>query len=135
MEEDIEDDLADPFLQFKSFLLFNIKILSKDDVKHAIFRSLRERGTLDTSMKYYQWWVKNNSNEMLRLVQSANRPLIKGWRMLFTALQRLCMFWLSVKNQDLKSVRKGDVYMYLIAQILMKRLITKKAQKAHQYKS
>ena len=123
LEEDIVDDLADPFLQFKSFVKHNIELLTKDDVVHAILRYLRERGLHDNNMEYYKWWIKNNYEQMFRILQSANKPLIKGWRKLLIALQRLCLFWFSVKNQDLKSVRRGDVYMYLVSKILLKQIL------------
>ena len=119
-EEDIKEDLANPFEQFKSFILYNINLLNQKDVIQSILKQLKENGLeKKVYLEYYKWWINKIFREIRTIIQHADKSLTEGWKKLFTALQCLCLFWFSVRNQDIKLIRKGDLYMYLLSQLLL----------------
>lgn len=119
---DITHDLADPFKQFKSFILFNLKLLTQPDVIDSIFKKLRNEGYLKSENHVRcRLWIYKKYRETLSVVQQAHVPDEQNWKKLFSALKLLSLFWFSVNNHDMTKVRKVDVFVYLLSQYLMKK--------------
>ena len=122
-EDDIEDELVDPFEQFKSFVMYNVNLLKENDVIKTILRYPIECGIVRYNLfVFFKWRTERNHREISQLTQLADRPLKEGWRKLFSALQRLCLFWFSVKSKEVNAIRREDVYIYLLTQILLNRI-------------
>lgn len=123
LEKDIENDPANPFEQFKSFIIHNINLLNQDDVIQSIIRQLKKSGMCKKiHLQYYRWWIVKIFKEIQMATRSARKPVLEGWKQLLSSLQCLCLFWFSVKNQDMRLIRKGDLYMYLLAQNLLNKI-------------
>ena len=126
LEEDIAEEIVDPFEQFKSFVFYNVRLLRKSEIIKTVLRYPLEYGIVKHNLfGFFKWRTDKNFKEISKLIQSADKPLIEGWRKLFTALQRLSLFWFSVKNKNLKVIRKLDIYIYLLTQILLERISRK----------
>lgn len=122
MEEDIQDKIVNPFEQLKSFTLYNVNQLKDPDVIEIILREHERLGLLkETNAWYYRGQINKNYKQILEVVENAAKISREGYCKLFEALQRLCLFWFSVRNEDIKRIRKSDIYIYRLSRLLMRR--------------
>lgn len=122
MQEDIEGKIVNPFEQLKSFILYNVNLLKDPDVVSIILAEHERLGLLnETNSWYYRGQISKNYKQILEVVESARTISREGYCKLFEALQRFCLFWFSVRNEDVKRVRKSDMYIYQLSRLLMKR--------------
>lgn len=120
MAEDIKDDPANPFEQFKSFLLFHIDLLKEKDVSEAILKEHEYLGLLnDTNAWYYRGQIDKNHRLMRQSVEMSNAISIEGYCKLFHTVQKLCVFWFSVRNEKVERVRKSDIMAYKLCRFLL----------------
>lgn len=122
LKEDIEENVVNPFEQLKSFTRFHAELLKESDVGNAILREHERLGLLtETNTWYYRGQINKNYKYILEVLDSAKTINIEGYCKLFEALQRLCFFWFSVRNENIQRVRKSDIYVYKLIRILMAR--------------
>ncbi|MCX6579070.1 MAG: hypothetical protein NT166_02680 [Candidatus Aminicenantes bacterium] len=122
MKKDLEGKIVNPFDQLKSFILYNVNLLKDPDVVSIILAEHERLGLLnETNSWYYRGQINKNYKQILDVTESAKTVSREGYCKLFEALQRLCLFWFSVRNEDIKRVRKSDIYIYRLTRILMKR--------------
>lgn len=121
MRKEIAQDLADPFSQFKSFLRYNITLLSEEDVVLTIFTYLKKRKIVSPSnYKFFKIWLLNKQQLWRPMIESALEPDRDGWMRVFTVLKEFASFWLSVRGDDESMSRRGDLYMYHLTCILLR---------------
>ncbi|MCU0286102.1 MAG: hypothetical protein MUF15_06850 [Acidobacteria bacterium] len=122
LQENIEGKIVNPFEQLKTFTLYNVNLLKDPDVIAIILEEHARLGLLKESNSwYYRGQIEKNYKQILEVVESAGSISREGYCKLFEALQRLSLFWFSVRNEDIKRVRKSDIYIYRLARLLMKR--------------
>lgn len=122
LKKDIKEDVVNPFEQLKTFTRFHTDLLKEPDVGNAILREHERLGLLtETNTWYYRGQINKNYKQVVEVLDSAAAISIDGYCRLFEALQRLCLFWFSVRNENIKRVRKSDIYIYKLTRILMAR--------------
>lgn len=122
LKEDIEENVVNPFEQLKSFIRFHTDLLKEPDVANAILREHERLGLLtETNTWYYRGQINKNYKQILEVLDNAEKISIEGYCKLFEALQRLCLFWFSVRNENIQRVRKSDIFAYRLTRILMAR--------------
>jgi hypothetical protein len=122
LKEEIEGQQVNPFEQLKTFTRFRVDLLKTPDVLNSILTQYRQVGVLDdTNAWYYRGQVTKNYKQILEVVESAKTAVVEDYCKLFDALQRICLFWFSVKNEDINHVRKSDIYIYKLTHILLSR--------------
>lgn len=120
MAEDLKEDLANPFEQFKSFLIFHIDLLKEKDVTDAILKEHERLGLLnDTNAWYYRGQIDKNHKLLTQSVISANSLTVEGYCQLFHTVQKLCVFWFSVRSEKVERVRKSDIMAYKLCRFLL----------------
>jgi len=122
LQEDIEADVVSPFDQLKSFIRFHTELLKESDVANAILREHEYLGLLtEANTWYYRGQINKNYKQLLEVLDNAETGSVEGYCKLFEALQRLCRFWFSVRNEEKQRVRKSDIFTYRLTRILMAR--------------
>ena len=122
LTREIEGQQVNPFEQLKTFTRFRADLLKTSDVLSSILMEYKRVGVLDdTNGWYYKGQVTKNYKQIIEIVESAKTAVVEDYCKLFEALQRICLFWFSVKNEDIKKVRKSDIYIYQVTRILLKR--------------
>jgi hypothetical protein len=122
LKEEIDETVVNPFRQLKEFALFHASLLKEADVCTAILREHERLGLLtETNTWYYRGQVNKNYKQVVEALESAKEPVIEDYCKLFDALQRLSLFWFSVRSENIKRVRKSDIYLYKLSLILMNR--------------
>lgn len=122
LSDDISADPADPFHQFKKFILFNLELLNEPDVLDSIFKELRDQGILKPdNIGQCRMWVKGKYEEVSDMVQHAHKAVKEDWVKLFSTLKWITTFWFSVKKHDPDKIRKVDKFHYFLALILIRK--------------
>lgn len=122
LKEDFEEKVVNPFKQLKSFTRFYLNLLKQSDVIEAILREHKELGLLtETNIWYYKGQINKNYIQILEVLESAESAVIEDYCEIFETLQRLCLFWFSVRNEDIKRIRNSDIYVYKLTYILLNR--------------
>ena len=124
LETDIEAEgrAVNPFDQLKAFILENIALLKEKDVEGAILREHERLGLLnDTNLWYYRGQIDKSYKALREAVGSAEKATIEDYRKLFFSLQRWCTFWFSVRNEEIKRVRKSDLMLYRLTRYLLEK--------------
>jgi len=122
LQEDIEENVVNPFDQLKSFIRFHTELLKESDVANAILREHERLGLLtEANTWYYRGQINKNYKQLLEVLDNADTISIQGYCKLFEALQRLCLFWFSVRNENKQRVRRSDIFAYRLTRVLMAR--------------
>lgn len=122
LNKEAEEKGVNCFEQLKSLVIYNINLLKENNVTNAILKEHEKLGLLnETNIWYYRGQVNKNYRQLLAAAQSAESAVIEDYCKLFEALQRLSLFWFSVRNEDINRVRKSDLYIYRLTRLLMKR--------------
>jgi hypothetical protein len=125
LKEEIEGQQVNPFEQLKTFTHFRVDLLKTPDVSRSILRGYERLGLLDESNAwYYRGQISKNYKQIIEMVEKAKTAIVEDYCRLFEALHRLCLFWFSVRNEDIKQVRKSDIYIYKLTRILLNRYRT-----------
>lgn len=130
LEEDIAGKPVNPFVQLKTFILYNVDVIKDADVSNAILKEHEKLGLLnDTNSWYYRGQIDKNHKSIRDLVEQVTAPTLEGYLDLFHALKRLCAFWFSVRNEEPNRVRRSDVMMYKLLRLLLAKYKKKTADK------
>ncbi len=122
LKDDFEEKMINPFLQMKTFTRNNINLLKDADVGEAILKEHEKLGLLQESNAwYYRGQISKNHKQILKVIESARLPIPRHYCALFEALNRLCLFWFSVRNENIKRVRRSDIFIYKLTLILLNR--------------
>ncbi|MCP4214901.1 MAG: hypothetical protein GY765_09600 [bacterium] len=124
LQTDIDTKMVNPFEQIKSFSRNSVNLLKDADVVEAILDEHKGLGLLnDTNSWYYKGQISKNHKQILRVVEGARFPIIAHYCRIFEALQRLCLFWFSVRSENIKRVRLSDLYIFKLTLILLDRYV------------
>lgn len=122
LEKEIEINLVNPFEHLKSFALNSIDLIKEKDVAAAILREHQLLGLLnETNYWYYRGQIDKSYRDLRKEVEKAKGATPGDYRRLFMGLHRLSTFWFSVRNQDIKRVRKSDILMYKLTRVLLEK--------------
>ena len=122
-KDDIYNGDINPFQEFKSFLQFNVDLLTQNDVIDSILRIVRDdTSSNESKLAYYQWRTFKTNRELTSLISEALDIGQEGWEKLFTAIQQICLFWFSIRLKDLCLIRSGDMFMFLISRVLINQI-------------
>jgi len=119
---EVRDDLVDPAEQFRAFVAFEADLLLEDDVRNAVFQETNHNGTPRAGSV---WDYQERILVVNRLLKDllAKRPedrhaAIAG---MCRAVEQLSLFWFDVRRHDLRRVRRSDIFMFLLAQLVRSR--------------
>lgn len=119
-EAEIDKKLINPFDQLKSFIQFSVNLLKEPDVTNAILREHERLGLLnETNSWYYRGQINKSFKQILEVVENARNVNQEEWCKLFEALHRLTLFWFSVRSENIKRVRKSDIYIFKLSMLLL----------------
>jgi len=123
-DEDRVDTLPEnPFIQFKEFVIYMVEQLKTSDVEESIFREYKELGLLKNSTRwYYKGTINRAYEEIIELVVSARKAIPEDYKKLLISLKKHSIFWFSVRRENLDRIRKSDIFIYRLSNILLKKL-------------
>ena len=123
MQEDIKEEQINPFKQFKLFILRLMKLLKERDVRDAIISELDNNGVLnDNNLWYYRGRIDITYKDIHKFLETADNPDYPDYRALFLSIKALSKFWFAQRNENMKKIRKSDLFAYKLSAILIEKI-------------
>lgn len=119
---EIDDKPLNPFEQFRELTSYEVALLLQEDVKKAIFNEINQMGSLNGDNVWdYQGRIIEKSRELNELIVTGASDVSSIFFTLCLVLEQLCLFWFDVKQEDIRRIRRSDIYIYKLARILQGR--------------
>jgi len=130
----IKPEPVNPFSQFKTFVLFQIKLLQETDVVKAIIRDGQESKSLGKWNEYY-WRIRISQiyQKAMDLIKEKQCSTIKDCINCFFILQDICQLWFDIRYKNGRPIRPCDIITYKLTKVLLKK-IAKKSNHINQKK-
>ena len=103
--------------EFNNLVVFLIDLLIEEDVQKVISEEYKELSS--KNKKQVEDMVLQNHNEFLKLLKNIEPSKGESYLKLFDALKNLSMFWFKIKNWDSLKIRKSDIYIYKLTELLL----------------
>lgn len=103
--------------EFNNLVVFLIDLLLEEDVQKVISEEYKELSSEDK--KQIEDMVLQNHNEFLKLLKNIELSKSESYLKLFDALKNLSMFWFEIKNWDSLKIRKTDIFIYKLTELLL----------------
>jgi hypothetical protein len=119
---EIEREPVNPAEQFREFIRFQVDLLLEEDVKKAVFREVNHLGLLNGGNVWdYQEQIINKNRELREQVAKGGGDIMKTIATLCHVLEQLSLFWLQIKQENIRSARCSDIYLYTLSRIVKNR--------------
>jgi hypothetical protein len=117
-----ENTPLNPIEQFRELIRYEVDQLLEEDVKKAVFNEINQMGSLngDNIWDYLERVIEKN-RELNELIITGASEVSSIFFTSCLVLEQLCLFWFDVKQQDIRRVRRSDIYIYKLARILQGR--------------
>lgn len=119
-KEDIKNELENPFEQFKGFVENCVNLLKSDDVVFAILREHIRAGLInEKNINDYKKRIDKIYLEITEILKTIKEPSVMNYKKLLVILINFSKLWFMVRNENLKYVRKSDIYIYKLSNIIL----------------
>jgi hypothetical protein len=116
-----EDELYDKshisFIEFKNLVLFLIDLLLEEDVQKSIAKEYEKLST--ENKKQVKDMILQNHKEFVKLLKNIEASKDENYTKLFNTLKNLSTFWFKIKSWNSLKIRKTDIFMYQLTEILL----------------
>ncbi len=121
--EEVRGDLIDPAEQLRSFIACEVDQLLEPDVRNAVLQETHAKdqprdGADDCEERILM------INRLLKFMLAKNDgDTPAAIATLCRALEQLARFWFEVHGNDIRRVRRSDIFMFLLAHLVQKRCL------------
>ena len=120
--EEVQGDLVDPLEQLRSFVAYEVDLLLEQDVRDAVFQQTRlnglaHAGSEDDGEKRILLMNRTLCGMLARCKGDIPAVIAAMCR----AVEQLALFWFDVHGNDIRRVRRSDIFMFLLADIVRSR--------------
>jgi hypothetical protein len=119
---EVSGEPVNPVEQFREFIRYQTDLLLEEDVRNAIFQETSRRGQERAgSVKDFQEQVLLLNRKLRNMVAKEDDNLAGSISMQCRVLEQLCIFWFDIRGHDIHRVRRSDIFMFLLAQLVRDR--------------
>lgn len=120
--EEVRGDLVDPARQLRSFVACEVDLLLEDDVRSAVLQETRAVGVPgdggDGDCEERILLI----NRMLKIIlDEGEGDMQAAIAAMCRAVEQLARFWFDVHGNDIRRVRRSDIFMFLLAHLVRSR--------------
>jgi hypothetical protein len=121
-EQEVQGDLVDPVLQLRSFVANEVDLLLEQDVRNAVFEETSPNGLphagSDGDCEKRILLMNRMLRGMLPKCEGGIPTVIAS---ICRAVEQLALFWFDVHGDDIRRVRRSDIFMFLLAHLVRNR--------------
>ncbi len=119
---EIRDEPVNPAEQFRNFIRYQADLLLEEDVKNAVFEETNHKAHERAGAVWdFQEQVVVLNRQLRNMVDKDDDNVAGSISLQCHALERLCRFWFDVRGHDIRRIRRSDIFMYLLAQMVRER--------------
>ena len=117
--EEVRGDLVDPAQQLRSFVAREVDLLLEPDVRSAVLQETQAIGVpRDDDCEERILLI----NRMLKIILDEGEGDIQAAiAAMCRAVEQLARFWFDVHGNDIRRVRRSDIFMFLLAHLVRSR--------------
>jgi hypothetical protein len=117
-----ENPELNPIGQFRRCMHFQVKLLTSDDVKKAVFAEVNEFGPSNGDNVWdYLERISEKNRELQELMAMAAGEDASALYAMCLVLEQFCLFWFDVTQGRLPRIRRSDILMYKLSRMLQDR--------------
>lgn len=117
--DEAREDLVDPAEQFRAFVAYEADLLLEEDVKNAVFQETNHNGTPRAGSVWdYQERIMVVNRVLKGMLAKRENDRTAAIASMCRAIEQLALFWFDVRRHDLRRVRRSDIFMFLLAQLV-----------------
>jgi hypothetical protein len=120
-EAEVQGDLVDPAEQFRSFVAYDVDLLLEPDVRNAAFLETHPNGTPRDGNHDFEERMSLINRTLKGMVAKGEGDIPAAIAALCRAVEQLARFWFDVHGNDIRRVRRSDIFMFLLAQQVQRR--------------
>jgi hypothetical protein len=120
-EAEVRGDLVDPVEQFRSFVAYEVDLLLEPDVRSAVFQETHAKGLPRGGDDGFNERILLINRTLKGLLAKGEGDIAAAIAAMCHALEQLARFWFDVHGNDIRRVRRSDVFMYLLAHLVRRR--------------
>ncbi len=118
--DEVRGDLVDPAEQFRSFVACEVDQLLEPDVRNAVLEETHAKGLPRDGDDSDERIIMINRLLKIMLAKSeSDTPAAIA--ALCRAVEQLARFWFEVHGNDIRRVRRSDIFMFLLAHLVRNR--------------
>jgi hypothetical protein len=127
--EQLKQEPVNPFDQFKTFVLFQIRLLQETDVVKAIIRDGQESKSLGKWNEYY-WRIRISQlyQKAMDLIREKQCNTIEDCINCFYILQDICQLWFDIRYKNGRPIRPSDIITFKLTKVLLNRISNQSSQ-------
>lgn len=119
---EVQSDLIDPAEQFRAFIAYEADLLLEEDVRNAVFQETNHNGTPRAGSVWdYQERILVVNRVLKGMLAKRVEERDAAIATMCRAVEQLALFWFDVRRHDLRRVRRSDIFMFLLAQLVRSR--------------
>ena len=118
--EEVRGDLVDPAEQLRSFVAHEVDLLLEPDVRNAVFQETRANGLPRDGGDGEERILLINRMLKVMLAESGG-DIPAAIDAMCRAVEQLARFWFEVHGNDIRRVRRSDIFMFLLAHLVRSR--------------
>lgn len=119
---EVQNDLIDPAEQFRAFIAYQADLLLEEDVRNAVFQETNHNGTPRAGSVWdYQERILVVNRVLKGMLAKRMEDCDAAIATMCRAVEQLALFWFDVRRHDLRRVRRSDIFMFLLAQLVRSR--------------
>ncbi len=111
-----------PIGQFRNCMHFQVKLLTNDDIRKAVFTEVNEFGQSNGDNVWdYLERIAEKKRELQELMAMAAGEDASALFAMCLVLEQFCLFWFDVLQRRLPRIRRSDILMYKLSRMLQDR--------------
>ena len=112
--EEVRGDLVDPAEQLRSFVACEVDLLLEPDVRNAVFQETHPNGQPRDGGDCGER-IESISRMLKSTLAGSEGDMPAAIASLCRAVEQLARFWFDVHDNDIRRVRRSDIFMFLLA--------------------
>jgi len=122
--EEVRGDLVDPMEQLRSFVANEVDLLLEQDVRNAVFEEMGPNGLPHAGSEGDCEKRILLMNRMLRgMLPKCEGEIPAVVSSMCRTVEQLALFWFDVHGNDIRRVRRCDIFMFLLAHLVRSRCL------------
>ena len=121
-EEEVRGDLVDPAEQLRSFVAYEVDLLLEQDVRNAVFQETNPNGLPRAGSEGdCEKRILLMNRMLMGMLAKCEGDIPAAIAAMCRAVEQLALFWFDVHGNDIRRVRRSDIFMFLLAHLVRSR--------------
>lgn len=119
---EVRGELVNPAEQLRSFIAYESDLLLEQDVRNAVFQETNPPGLPRGADGDCEQRIGAMNRMLKGILARSEGELPAAIAAMCLAVEQLARFWFDVHGNDIRRVRRSDIFMFLLAHLVRSRI-------------